>query len=260
MGLDLALGGLVLFSAIRGWLKGFVLQAIRLVGLVASVYGAVPVRETIKPYVVEYLPTVRPELIDRLLWWVAVVVSYVVMVGVASLLVAVSRRQTLGLIEPDRGDQFAGFGLGMVKGLVLASFVVAGLQKYGQPHFSKVTWVAEQSLSSYSWEWNERYHPAARLWATPPVQEFVSQIQRMGLNKPARKPDPEPDKLSQTSRNAPKLLLADDPEPRPNALEKPAASPSAPGTASPEVPGTEIDLSQAVDSLQNHLDSLDLPE
>ena len=42
MGLDLALGGLVLISAIRGWLKGFLVQAIRLAGLVASVYAAGP--------------------------------------------------------------------------------------------------------------------------------------------------------------------------------------------------------------------------
>src|SRR3954447_21456464 len=43
MGLDLALAVIVLLSAVRGWLKGFVLQAIRLSGIVACVYAADPV-------------------------------------------------------------------------------------------------------------------------------------------------------------------------------------------------------------------------
>ena len=45
MGLDIALGIMVLLGAIRGWFKGFVLQAIRLSGLVGCVYAAGPVRD-----------------------------------------------------------------------------------------------------------------------------------------------------------------------------------------------------------------------
>src|SRR4051794_39139869 len=87
MGLDLALGAIVLLSAIRGWLKGFLLQAIRLSGLIACVYVADPVRNVTKPYVLPHLPSVRPELVDRLLWWSAAAVSYVVLVGLASVIV-----------------------------------------------------------------------------------------------------------------------------------------------------------------------------
>ena len=83
MGLDLALGGLVLFVAIRGWFRGFVVQAIRLGGLVAAAYAAVPVRDQAKPYALEYFPAMRPELVDRILWWVSAAVSYFVIVGVA---------------------------------------------------------------------------------------------------------------------------------------------------------------------------------
>ena len=43
MGLDLALGVIVLLAAIRGWLKGFVLQAIRLSG--APTFGPNGVRK-----------------------------------------------------------------------------------------------------------------------------------------------------------------------------------------------------------------------
>src|SRR4051794_4161085 len=79
MGLDLALGGLVLLTAIRGWLKGFLVQAIRLTGLVSSVYLAAPVRDQVKPYLAGYLPTMRPEVLDRLMWWGSLVVSYFVL-------------------------------------------------------------------------------------------------------------------------------------------------------------------------------------
>ena len=49
MGLDLILAALVLMAGIRGWLKGFVMQAIRLTGLIACVYVADPVRDLAKP-------------------------------------------------------------------------------------------------------------------------------------------------------------------------------------------------------------------
>ena len=64
MGLDLVLGGMVLVAAVRGWFKGFVVQAIRLGGLVAAVYAAGPVRDQIKPYALKYHPTIRPDLVD----------------------------------------------------------------------------------------------------------------------------------------------------------------------------------------------------
>jgi hypothetical protein len=115
MGLDLVLGVIVLLAAIRGWLKGFLLQAIRLSGLVACVYVADPVRDLVKPYVVPYLPSIRPELVDRLLWWTAAAVSYVVLVGLATLIANYSRRRAFGLADPRRNDQYAGFALGAFK-------------------------------------------------------------------------------------------------------------------------------------------------
>ncbi len=131
MGLDLALGGLVLVMAIRGWLKGFLLQAIRLAGLVLCVYAADPVRDQIKPRVIGYLPTIRPELVDRMLWWSSAVAAYLIIVGLASLAVKLHRRQPYGMEEESRrGDQFAGSLLGIAKALVLAMFLVDGVEKY----------------------------------------------------------------------------------------------------------------------------------
>ena len=237
MGLDLALGGLVLLSAVRGWLKGFLIQAIKLVGLVASVYVAVPVRDPGKPYVVDYLPTMRPELVDRMLWWASAVVSYFVIVGIASLAVSVSRRQTFGIAEPNRGDQFAGLGLGLIKGLIVASFLVAALEKYAKPQIARIDWAGDQIKSSTSWDWNERYHPAAQIWSAPPVQRFVNHIQRMGLMSPPGKPEPEPEKPMQTASRSPKL--------------------SVPLTGlAPRTDGLDPEMIRSVESLKSQLDAL----
>ena len=184
MGLDLALGGLVLVSAFRGWLKGFLVQTIRLGGLVSAAYLAGPVRDQARPYVIDYLPSVRPELVDRLMWWGSAAASYFVIVGAASLLVAVSRRKTFGLDEANRGDQFAGFGLGVAKGLVAAAFIVASVQKYGQTQMARLPWVEDQTRESFAWDWNDRYHPAAQIWNAPPVKRFVGHVQKMGLLNP----------------------------------------------------------------------------
>lgn len=184
MGLDLALGGLVLVMAIRGWLKGFLLQAIRLAGLVLCVYAADPVRDQIKPRILGQLPTIRPELMDRILWWSSAVASYVILVGLTTLAVKLYRRQPYGgIAEPNRGDQFAGSMLGMAKAMLVATFLVAGLEKYALTHIKQIPWAAQQVETSRSMAWNDRFHPVPRIWSAPPVQHFVKHVQRMGLNR-----------------------------------------------------------------------------
>jgi uncharacterized membrane protein required for colicin V production len=184
MGLDLTLAGLVLLAGLRGWFKGFLLQAIRLAGVVSCVYVADPVRDFMKPRVIDHLPTIKPELVDRLLWWSSAVLAYVVLVGLASLVVKASRRKALGQAEPFRNDQFAGFLLGSMKGAVVAALLVTALQKYGLDHLKIMPWAERQAQSSRALAWNERYHPVATVWATGPVQHFVKHIQRMGLQSP----------------------------------------------------------------------------
>jgi len=203
MGLDLALGGLVLFLAVRGWFKGFVLQAIRLAGVVLCVYAADPLRAQVKPRVLGYLPTIRPELIDRMLWWSSAVAAYVLLVGVATVAVKLYRRHPYGLIEPNRADQLGGLMLGGVKGVVVAALVVAGIQKYALVHLKAMPSAQEQVNTSRSIHWNERYQPVARVWATQPVQHFVNQVRRMGLNAPAE--TPKETAAVQMSSRTPKL-------------------------------------------------------
>ena len=247
MGLDLALGSLVLFVGFRGWVRGFLVQAIRLVGLVAAAYAAVPVRDFAKPYAAHYLPTIRPDLADRLLWWVAAITSYFLIVGVASMIVAVSRRNTFGLTEKNRSDQFAGFGLGVMKGLIIAAFAVAGLQKHGEPLLARADWAQDQTKRSVAWEWCEKYQPARQIWKSQPVQQFVTHVQKHGLTPPTKgegsvKDPGEPvEKSVQAASRTPRLSL--------------------PGGEGPpiEIDSAELDpeLQQQVDQLIKNLSNID---
>lgn len=209
MGLDLGLAGLILFSGLRGWLKGFVAQAIRLTALVAAVYAAAPIREQVKPYVDGQLPSIGPELLDLMLLWAAAIAAFVLLVTLGSTIVAVSRRQTFGISEPNRGDQFAGFGLGLAKGAIVACFVVAGLQKFAEPQLDKVAWAEEQKTGSYAWKWHEQYHPAAQIWKAPPVQNFVQHVQKMTpwWARGASKPEASGEKPVQTASRTPNLAI-----------------------------------------------------
>src|SRR6516162_5493091 len=128
MGLDVALGVVILIAAIRGWLQGFIYQFIRIGGLIACVYLAAPVRDQVKPHVRGYLPSIPPDLADRLLWWVSASATYIVLVGALTLVLKMTRRPEIpGMIpQRSRNDQFAGFLLGIAKGGLIAAFLVAG--------------------------------------------------------------------------------------------------------------------------------------
>ena len=187
MGLDVALGVVILFTAIRGWLQGFLYQAIRLGGLLACVYLAAPVRDQAKPHVAAYLPSIKPDLVDRLLWWVAASVTYIVIVGVATLVLKMTKRPEVPGMPPQRSrnDQFAGFLLGIAKGGLIGAFLVAALDVYGMKQIESIPWAEKQAKGSMALKWNGQYHPAARIWESAPVRHLVNHIHRMGLDGPS---------------------------------------------------------------------------
>ncbi len=191
MGLDIILGLVILTGAVRGWLRGFVIQAIRLAGLVGSVYAAAPVRDQVKPYLQGYLTSVRPDLLDRMLWWAAAVLTYVLSVGLASLAVTMYRRRPFGEVEPNRTDQFAGFLLGAIKAGVFVTFLTASLQKYAVDRVKGVDWAEEQAKGSYALMWDGQYKPAEKVWTSPPVQHFVAEVRRKGLGSSVDPAAPE---------------------------------------------------------------------
>jgi uncharacterized membrane protein required for colicin V production len=212
MGLDLALGAVVLVAAIRGWLRGFVSQAIRLSGFVGCFYLADPVRDQARPYVLTRLPKVDPALMDRMLWWASAVASYVVVVGLATLAIKLMRRpDASGKPEARRDDQFAGFLLGTAKGVVVAAFLTAAVQKYGLEAAKKSEWASRQVEHSKALVWNQKYQPVPKIWESPPVRRFVEHIQRNGLS-PVPVAVPSADEVAELrlengSRRPPRLDL-----------------------------------------------------
>ena len=229
MGLDIILALFILASAVRGWLRGFVIQAIRLAGLVGCVYAASPVRDAAKPYVSGYFPSIRPEVFDRLLWWTAAVLTYVVTVGLATLAVKMKRKRPFGETEQNRGDQFGGFLLGAIKGTLIASFLVSGLQTYVVPRIGGVDWADEQAKTSYALKWDAQYHPAEKIWGSPPVRHFVAEIKRMGMPAKANTTPEAPLGEERPAEEAVQAAKADSPPKLELELPRiPAVDPSSP--------------------------------
>ena len=214
MGLDLALGAVILISAIRGWLRGFVSQAVRIGGFIGCFYLADPVRDQARPHVLARLPKVDPALMDRILWWACAVVSYVVVVGLVTLAIKLARRpDASGNPETRRDNQFAGFLLGAAKGALIAVFLAAGVQKYGQDVATKAEWAGRQMERSKALLWNQQYKPAPRIWESPPVRRFVEHIQRNGLGRPIEPTDSPDGQVAELrseggSRELPRLELS----------------------------------------------------
>jgi uncharacterized membrane protein required for colicin V production len=204
MGLDLALGVVILIAAFRGWFRGFISQAGRIGGLIACVYIADPVRDYAKPRVLPYLPSIPTDLVDRVLWWVSAVLTYVVLVGVVTLIIKITRRPEIpGLPEASRNDQFAGLLLGLVKGALVAVFLVAAIQKFALTQIQSISWAEEQAKNSRALKWNEQYEPVVKIWRSRPVIHFVNHIQRMGLQNPAEAVPVSEDDKSQAAGGPP---------------------------------------------------------
>jgi uncharacterized membrane protein required for colicin V production len=241
MSLDLTLGVIILIAALRGWFQGFVSQAVRLGGIIACVYLAEPVRDYAKPNILPHLPSIQPELVDRLLWWVSAAVTYVVLVGAASLVIKMTRRPEIpGISQSGRNDQFAGFLLGAAKGVLVAAFAIAGAQKYALDQIKTVSWAEEQVKTSWALKWSDAYQPVPRIWSSPPVRHFVNYVERMGLNKPGE-PSQAPAGLEDEGESPPVRTASrptkgeiarqhrSDDEPGPSATSTPSPVEETPG-------------------------------
>ena len=182
MGLDIALGIVILIGAIRGWFRGFLLPAIRLASLVGCVYAAAPIREYARPHVVPYLTTVPAARLDQLLWWLSAFTAFVVVTGLSGLIIAMQRRKpAFGEPDANRADQFAGMLLGATQAAVVAAFVVAGLDQYARQWAETIPWADRQAKTSRALVLQADYHPAERIWTSPPVRQFVAHVHRMGI-------------------------------------------------------------------------------
>ncbi|MBV8487728.1 MAG: CvpA family protein [Planctomycetaceae bacterium] len=195
MGLDLALGLIVAFAAFRGWLKGFVSQAVRIVGFIACFYLADPLRDQARLYILPKMPAINPGLMDRILWWIAVVVSYVLLVGLFTLVIQLSRNPPPqdSPLSARREDQIGGLLIGLGKGLLVAASLATAAVNYKAVLIQNIPWIERQCRGSYTLAWTAAYRPIPRLWATAPVRNFIDHITRNGLKGPIQ-PEVEAEK------------------------------------------------------------------
>ncbi len=206
MGLDLVLGAFIVVGALRGWSRGFLLQAIKIGGLIAAVYAADPLREQIRPHIALIFTKVAPDVMDRLLWWGSFGASFLLLVGIGSWMLRLSRRNPIGEPEPDYFDQVGGFLLGGAKGVVVAAFLTAGFEYYVHDVVRKIDGVETYVKDSVALKWNEQHHPAERVWKTPVVRAFVAYVKKMGLGGSGEVgAAPEGEFQTAASRNTPKL-------------------------------------------------------
>lgn len=263
MGLDLTLGALIVLAALRGWFRGFFAQAIRLGGLVGCVYLAAPLRDLIQPAAIEYLPSIRPELLDKLLWWASAVLAFVVLTGLATwVLKAAQRRGDLDRKDAPsyRGDQSAGALLGAAKGAITVAFIVAGVGRYAPQYLEKGGWVGEQVVESRALALSEQHQPAMRIWQAEPVQNFIEHVRRMGIDGEGPETESKPEWQSAAGQAIPRIIEPPKPAPapsirtaqRPKPLELPRIDP-----LDPESP--DFDLEAAMNRLQQELKQLQGP-
>ena len=186
MGLDLILGAIVLVMALRGWFRGFFAQAIRLGSFVGAAYVAGPIRDLARPVAADYLPSLSTGLLDRLLWWVAAVMAFVVIGGVANGLLASQRRRRAsaegGSGPGHGGDHSAGALLGAAKGAIVVAFLASGLQRYALDYLEAGGWVGSQVETSKVLGWSAAHQPARRIWESTPVRRFVEHVRTMGFD------------------------------------------------------------------------------
>jgi hypothetical protein len=171
----------VLIAAVRGWLKGFLSQAISLSAMIACVYIASPMRDAARPHARHYLPAMHAGVLDRLLWWGGAVVGFIALSGLGHYLLRFRRRQPYGLSEPNRANQGAGFVFGAAKGAMVAAFMAAGFAQFSPKYIAEDGAIAEHAKRSRSLAWNAEYQPAERIWRSAPVQAFVAHVRANGL-------------------------------------------------------------------------------
>ncbi|WP_161602100.1 CvpA family protein [Tautonia marina] len=261
MGMDVILGAMVVIAALRGWFRGFFAQAIRIGGLVGGIYLAAPLRDLARPIVAARLTSMTPELLDRLLWWVALVVAFVVLTGVATGILMASRRRITrdriasGVAGPShRGDQSAGALLGAAKGAIVVAFLLSAIQPYMPEYVASGGWVGEQVETSYVLAWSARYEPARRLWEAEPVQALVTHVRQMGLGGTDSDADADPESTgSEDDSRGIFAIEASQPETQARA---PARRP-APLAVESKPSEPPKDLQSALEEVRRDLEKLD---
>ena len=251
MGLDVALGLMILFGGVRGWFKGFLAQSIQIGGIIASVYLATPIRELVRPKIKSMLASVDPVVLEKLIWWGAVFLCYVLIRALASALINVTRRPPVPGVPADSrfGDRSAGFFFGLAKSAIVAAFLIAAMDEHAIKYLKSESWADEHVFQSYSLALSRKYRPAERIWTSEPVAHFVSYVRREGVDlRPARNEGESDSASNRTARR----------ENRPSR-ELDMSGAKKPGAGVENPPDLEIDpeIERRIDRMREELGKIE---
>jgi hypothetical protein len=184
-----------------------------------------------------HFTSIEPGLFDIGLWWAAVLVSYLVTVGIALGFVKAQKRKPYPVTEPNRGDKGAGFLVGASKGFVLCAFLASGINRYAPTYLESNSVLSDQTQKSRSLSWAKEHRVAEVIWEAAPVQNFVTRVKERGFW-------PANGEEKRSSAGAPSSQ---------DAAEDPATTASRPSEASKNLaipPGVRQDLEQIENRLR----------
>ena len=116
--LDIIMGSLILFGAVKGFFKGFVIEAASIVALIAGILGALLFASTIGDLLSTYFnfKTIPPTGIIFALIFIVIIISINLL---AKLLTNVIKMAALGLINRIFGSLFGGLKFAIVLSALL---------------------------------------------------------------------------------------------------------------------------------------------
>lgn len=116
--LDIIMGSLILFGAVKGFFKGFVIEAASIVALIAGILGALLFASTIGDLLSTYFDfdTIPPTGIIFALIFIVIIISINLL---AKLLTNVIKMAALGLINRIFGSLFGGLKFAIVLSALL---------------------------------------------------------------------------------------------------------------------------------------------
>lgn len=203
MGLDLALLLVVAIFGIRGLMSGFVIPVVKLTALVSAFYLAGPIRDACQDNVHPYFSAIEAATFSKILWWALVFISYIVMAGLASLMVKLADRK-LPKDFPGRGlSKAGGLILGLAKGGLLAALVATGALNYG-PKLQSLFDVESILSESQATAWVKDNQPIDTVWNWSPVVSFRTHVYDKGWFQPIPDAQGQPEKNVQLVKDSQK--------------------------------------------------------
>lgn len=120
-GIDIVLGGLILFGVVRGFMKGFFVEVASLMALILGIYGAIHFSYIAGGYFSE-----RVDWSENYINLIAFAITFVVIVIVIALagkmLTKIANFAALGILNRLFGAVFGGLKTALILGIILAFF------------------------------------------------------------------------------------------------------------------------------------------